>query len=365
VETDRIIASRLYEVVMDRVLIAHEAQYIDEVIAKKLQSVAISRYRIFKQWGEATDIYGLGILVLYVFFLRGFFISRVRSRSTPSQPLLDRSRRDSIFQSIVALLRNPSFVKAFLATLRGTQFDTKEKLWRTEVVQAGSMEASATPDDSGENTPYSRVIKIVEDFMFGMDNNLKYILYGVNSNYGLFMLTIHFSLSCMWRTSELSETDLEPYCQSRLKIGNTQLRGQPAFRAKEDLVLLQNLIIRGIENYNEAIPKYVDIDDRPPGDHDSLTVNLDLIDENQRLKSEKRLLEDKVKQLEEVYYNQRFELNREKQNIQNLNHTNVEKLESLKNEEISIYAARVKELQQQIAALQKPKSLFSRFSSGG
>src|SRR6266851_4127629 len=118
VDNDGVVISRIYELFLDRLLI-EKTDLGREGLHARLNKAAISRYRIFKQWGQATDIYGLGIITLYFFFVRGLY--KVKSASVSGadrNTKYDRSNRESIFEELAALLRNRSFLETFISNLK-------------------------------------------------------------------------------------------------------------------------------------------------------------------------------------------------------------------------------------------------------
>ncbi len=157
VEEDHIIVNKIYEIAMDKVLIDHSKEYVDDIIITKLKNVAISRYRIYKQWSEATDVYGLGILVLYCFFLRGIFVSHKLSSEDHGTNQIDRSIRDNIFQSLVSLLGNKSFLKAFIAILEDAEFELSSEGWNKDIIRA--EEGDLDNNDDSKPNMYSQLEK--------------------------------------------------------------------------------------------------------------------------------------------------------------------------------------------------------------
>lgn len=256
VEADHVVVSKIYELVMDRVLVKHKDQ-INDAIFKKLKDVAISRYRILKQWSEATDIYGLGILVLYVFFLRGLFVKRIVANYKGASPTgkgftIEKSTRDKIFQELASLLRNQSFLNSVMRTLkeRGNYRD-KNDLWIPRIFESldsdkANGNENEIPKNEGDISGIREDYNVV-DHILTMDQNFRIVLLGVNNNNGMFILILYFCLCCVWRKDEIDEVltsdfKFEPYCDSRRKIKLEKNRGKLATNARKDLERISSLI---------------------------------------------------------------------------------------------------------------------------
>ena len=209
-EKESLIISRIFEIFLDRVLIerkGHERQIIHE----RLKHSPISRYRIFQQWSHATDVYGLGIITLYLFFIRGLYLSKKSVSAegfteTDRNPI-DRSNREKIFGDLASLLRNQSFLESLLQNLKNKTFDKPESLW-CEKVQTSSTEPAKN-------------IKEVAEVVYATDSNFEFVWRGLNRNHGLFVQLIYFCLSCVWREDEVKEIinltnfAFKPFCESR------------------------------------------------------------------------------------------------------------------------------------------------------
>lgn len=235
VKENSIVVSGIYEVFLDRVLVQKSSSE-RQVVHERLEFSPISRYRIFQQWSQATDIYGLGMITLYLLFLKGLHalkLASVSSNASPDNPasrnsIYDRTNRERTFSELARLLRNRSFLENLLVVLKRNGFNNLESLWQQEL-----------------RTPESEVSKKVSDEIHAMDTNFEFIWRGLNGNNGLFIQVIYFCLCCVWRQEEVKEivqrrqVDFEPFCESRLMIETKEKRGIPSRKARIALEQLQ------------------------------------------------------------------------------------------------------------------------------
>lgn len=253
VETDHVVVSRIYEVVLDRVLVEHKETENEACIIGKLQNVAISRYRLFKQWSQATDIFGLGILVLYMFFIRGLFLrkqylNKESPSSTHSEFYLEKSSRERIFHELSTLIRSQIFLNGFIAAIKERgKYTNKSQLWQKDVLMPLPDDYKRENFTAKANPSHPERIQQIVDHVLTMDANFTTVLMGANRNNGLFVLIIYFCLSCVWRRDEVSDLlasdfPFEPYCDSREIIIDKENRAKSARRARLDLEQLCELI---------------------------------------------------------------------------------------------------------------------------
>lgn len=273
VEESGIIVSRIYEIAMDKVLIDRSFnEESSELILSSLKSASISRYRIFKQWSQATDIFGLGNTILYLIFIRGL-LNRKQQNKQSSKPNAvqmnedgisnteikekaeekeaksfknnkdehrnsfdDRSHRDSIFLDLSLMMRSKTFITYTLMSLNkinGENDILDRKLLNIEV----DLDSPERTHKSGNPPNLSTTLSDATKFILSTDSNFSYILSGLDYNIGLFIQVIYFCLCCLWRKDEWEEVnssndfEFEPFCESRLKIDREKEQGTPAERA--------------------------------------------------------------------------------------------------------------------------------------
>jgi hypothetical protein len=214
VKADHVVVSGIYEIFLDRVLVEKRDDK-RELVLVRLSHASISRYRIFKQWSQATDIYGLGIIALYLFFTRGLFAQRqddnrigTLDKTSPSRSsIYDRANRERIFRELGVLLRNRSFLENVLFALKTNDF-----------------ESIGSEADGQDQSAEAARAKNISDVILATDTNFEFIRQGVNENNALFAQVIYFCLCCVWRQDEVeditkrSEFGFVPFSKSRLMI---------------------------------------------------------------------------------------------------------------------------------------------------
>jgi DNA-binding winged helix-turn-helix (wHTH) protein/serine/threonine protein kinase len=242
VEEQSVIVSRIYEIFLDRLLVEKKSEE-RSLVHKNLQEASISRYRIFQQWSQATDVYGLGMITLYMFFIRGLFrvkkwtTSSVRESSgdlSSSSSIYDRSNREAIFSELAILLRNRSFLENLVSHLA--------------TMELGNLSALQKELNEPKNAKVE-VAKEISEWIRSTDTNFDFIWHGVNQNHSLFSQVIYFCLCCLWRQDEVKEINdrqtfkFEPFCPSRqmLKSPDHTVAEQTA-AAKAAASMVEDLI---------------------------------------------------------------------------------------------------------------------------
>lgn len=278
-----VLVSEIFEIVLDRVLIKRSGTNEDKKrLQNTLENTSISRYRIFKQWSQATDIYGLGTTILYILFMRGFFAHEQNSVERKSIGSIqrekdvltevekadvahkekddvahkenddvahkenddvahkhDRLMREMIFADLSKALKNETFLHQVLRRL-GFYFKTKLDLWKKDILDTryirsvdekkkqpagpnkGKKEDNPIAEDPSVENLSENISRVV-DTILEFDTKFKYVLYGVK-NVGLFVQVIYFCLCCIWRQDDWSKPygekkfDFQPFCHDRFKI---------------------------------------------------------------------------------------------------------------------------------------------------
>jgi WD40 repeat protein len=246
IKDTEIIISRIFELALDRLLIDISFDRTSrENIVETLNNTSIPRYRVFRQWSEATDIYGLGVTIFYILFMRG--LSRIK-QSHPSNLFI---HREAIFSELISLLRNKSFLKNTLHIIFKNGYSDFDSLCTQRVLLA----EYTRPLESG-NTPETDAQKIssITDNILHIDNNLTIILYGVNHCRGLFVQILYFILRCLWRTEDLSGSEDErklfenykfvPFCANKIRIEDNRKRNESAGAAYNAMDKIQSEVSR-------------------------------------------------------------------------------------------------------------------------
>ncbi len=183
------------EIAFGQLLIQRTGKYLEKLI-KTLNNASISRYKIYKQWGQAADIYGFGVIILYLFYMRGLYNFK-RSKNAGNQEgdtdldglVFNRLRRERTFEEFILLLKNQSFLEIFLYELFKSGIETTEKIW--ELGQEG-------PETEEK-------LSAIADIVIGLDATSVLILHGTDGSYRLFTQIIYLVLCCLWRQDEVDE----------------------------------------------------------------------------------------------------------------------------------------------------------------
>lgn len=303
VQPTSIIVSRIYEIFLDRVLVEKKGSQ-RETIHRRLREASISRYRIFQQWSQATDIYGLGMITLYIFFIRGIRALKIASRNKadaldnqpsknkadapdnqPSKSSIhDRANREAIFNELAILLRNRSFLENILYQFRSNELGTPDAL--QEALQAKDSETT----------------KKIAEAILATDANFEFVWRGVDMRDGLFAQLIYFCLCCVWRQDEIVEIvkrqtfPFQPFSVSRSMIQSEEARSASSAGAYRALVSIANHIdatedVKDGETQDTSSPRAIGVDRQ----QQMITLREDLKEKEERVKE----LETRKKTLEQ------------------------------------------------------------------
>ena len=254
VEVDYVLVSRIYEVFLDRVLV-EKREEMQEQVLRRLKFASISRYRIFQQWSQATDIYGLGMIGLYIFFNRGLYRlrhSKLADQSNvmtgptervglSSTSIYDRANREKIFHELAILMRNRSFLENILYALKDSKLKSIEEL-KPEAPEPASNEGNS------EVLQGTDPAKTISDVILSTDTNFEIVRQGLNSNNALFARLIYICLRCVWRADEVADIverarfPFIPFCKSRRMMKADENPSVPAKTAAEELSLLEKAV---------------------------------------------------------------------------------------------------------------------------
>lgn len=286
VEADHLKISRVYELFHGVVLIERDNDEIRKDVLVRLRNAEISRYKIYFQWSQATDIFGLGMIMFYLIHARGDFLKR-RSFSgrrggqielSPSEreseedgydtSADERAERQTRFVQLSTMLRSRSFVRRFIervyhSSLRPNDnqspdriFSKKEHLWLNETVNIMDKYEPGEP----ANDQKADEIHDIAKFLVAVDAEFEYVLAGLNGNEGLFLLFVYFVLSCVWREDEIdnivgtSRSEFEPYCRDRVRITDRSADSEPAAQALKDMQKLVSFVTDDLVRLNEPDP---------------------------------------------------------------------------------------------------------------
>lgn len=302
-ENHYLIISHIYELVMGRLLVELNTPGAIESLYDRLKHASIARYRIFQSWTQSSDIYSLGLLALYIFFVKGlrdwnqqriaheqatqsetqskaplakeeenpvqeekpneskgqtrpgFWNEEIKEEQEQSQNRFGTYEREMAFSELGQLLRSRSLLDAFVI----------------EISDSGCMDIDSfldptfIPDKADARTSQSdlgRVGKLCE-LISSFNPNFDFVKIGVGNDQ-LFIRLLHFCLSCVWRKEELDPSlkestenknkpkrnfRMEPFACSRTD-GQNDPNASDETKAPARLALqaLEDLIVRAYQN---------------------------------------------------------------------------------------------------------------------
>jgi len=174
-DDNRILIKNVYELGFGRLLIQKKEKELDTLI-QRLDNASISRYKIYKQWSQATDIYGFGVLMLYLFYIRGLYY--VKQLDTAEKSIIERRLRERMFEEFIVLLKNQKFLKDFLSDLGENGIENAEKIWKLEAEEEIKKELTQIGESVIDLEPMMRII-----------------YYGVGKSYRLFIQIVYTAVT--------------------------------------------------------------------------------------------------------------------------------------------------------------------------
>jgi WD40 repeat protein len=239
-----IIVSHIFELALDRLLIDISSDKDSrESIVNILNGTAIPRYRVFRQWSEATDIYGLGVTIFYILYMKG--LSRIKQ----DHPNNRFTHREEIFNELIDLLRNKSFLNNTLHIITSNGYGDFESLC-TQAVLSAKYTKSREPSNTIKND--SQKISAITDTILNIDSNFVIVLYGLNHCRGLFVQILYFVFRCLWRMEDLNDEQklfeesykFIPFCANKIRIEDNNKKNEPASAAYKAMDRIQSEISR-------------------------------------------------------------------------------------------------------------------------
>lgn len=235
--------SEIYEVISENFLIIRTGQ--DEIIAL-LHNAPISRYRLHKGWSQATDIYGFGCIVLYLFFMRGLCLYNNQNLSF---------EKDRMFISIINMLSSSTFLKTFWDIVSAFR-PGKDKFEFEELLDNGYFQ----PANSSE---LAKKYSDIAEYLESIDSGFTVLLRGFNNHITPCVVTLLFCLRCIWRMEDIENLKhddnlLNLNCYSEKRDFYSENGGKAAAGVFKDIKDIHNAINRSnkwIEavNYNYSI----------------------------------------------------------------------------------------------------------------
>jgi serine/threonine protein kinase len=178
--------------------IVHNRLSVVEVVDKSQSPFAISGYVIMRQWSRATDIFPVGILLLYLLFTSRESLSRLQiQRGTHARSRSVDTRFSQLLDTICAI----PYFRAFwrpLSLFTAHMFSSRDK--GVSVLDRGSInQIDNTPIDIKE---YAR--KYTNDLCSSCPY-LDAIFYSLGRNTGRFLVAIWFAMACIHRAEDFED----------------------------------------------------------------------------------------------------------------------------------------------------------------
>ncbi|WP_156317461.1 protein kinase family protein [Cypionkella psychrotolerans] len=216
---------------------------IAEIFSKRGHK-PMADFKVLWRWGIASDIYGFGVLLLYVFYMRGRY-GELTSRNLEDFQGASVVDVEDEFSNLVGAIRNQGFLSAFFRSLAGSSipdssgktdpsFNAKSDLLglsdnimlHTRPSSGGNLTGSKDLTEN-EKDIINRLQEVVDELSIHAPG-LQTVFYGLNSNPALFSAFLYVVLACLWRKDEVERIGLigglldsrvvfSPYCTSRLR----------------------------------------------------------------------------------------------------------------------------------------------------
>ena len=173
--------------------------------------INLSAVTEFQSWSAATDVYGVGAVLLYSIF-----------RSNGGESGVD-DVRDLDFWEMMANLESPSYFRTVWKRLEELK-EKIEKAFKTR--QSGEvLSISAASNDKGEENLGAEAMVTVNNIIKTAPGTRR-LFFALDRNLSAFVFILHFALSCIHRQSSLNRVDeigqeaqekAFPFCKDRLE----------------------------------------------------------------------------------------------------------------------------------------------------
>ncbi len=205
VQSDHLIVRTASEIFQDRFF--HRIEPVSGVV-DLYDTLPVSKIRVHYRWGQASDIYGFGILILYMFFMKGMSVSRPHR----AKPLI------KAFEQLVEQLKNPTFLDLFLSFVFNPSND---KLDPGVQVPSSTNAIFQLPSkvvalnntsaiEQADKPIFDRLHKIVIRAI-AAEKQLQYVYLGLGSSPALFVKVLFLVLLCIWRREEVEAISFQHF----------------------------------------------------------------------------------------------------------------------------------------------------------
>lgn len=216
-------------VMHDRLVVYEQHRHL-----KNGETISLSGYVEYRQWSAATDIYGVGLILLYSVFFGA-------QKSGHRSATLVKSG-DEMFEEMREVLDSSPYFNHFWGVL--TIFIREMTRWRdsekpSDILNFPISVADNLTDDADPKNLYDFALKCT-NLILQTTPNARIVFDGCNRNLVDFLFVMHFVLSCMHRSDSFRKTEPSvgamytmPFCESRIEKTNNAVA---AIKALDRLV---------------------------------------------------------------------------------------------------------------------------------
>lgn len=239
-------------------------------ILNQMEHKTLSDYKILWRWGAASDIYGFGLMLLYVFFMRGLSL-RIAADEVAGQVDPDERREVDVeeeFRNLVSVLKTGGFLEAFLQRADATSASARD-FFRSRVnmktIPEEALRYTRVDDRPQSWDGLTLETQTIVDHAWNLAREswffapgLRHVYAGLNNNPVLFAIFLDIVLSCLWRTEDVTRSvgvrsqeidrGLACYCESRINAERAK-GSTPAENLRADLHFISD-VLRGRSGFD-------------------------------------------------------------------------------------------------------------------
>jgi serine/threonine protein kinase len=190
------------------------------------EDFAISGYVVIRQWSRATDMFSIGVLLLYLLFVK-------QARSPGSS---DVKPLETMFAECLETICAKPYFESFwprLALFTSAVLETPQNKF-------GELTVNEIDKQAVRITEYA---KTVTNDLTASCPFLDKIFHALDGNSARFVLNVWFAMACIHRAEDLPKTKPwdgkydRPFCKSRIETTNSgaQTQAQCAFKVLESI----------------------------------------------------------------------------------------------------------------------------------
>ncbi len=229
--------------------IVHNRLSVLENLDTGTQSFAISGYVIMRQWSRATDIFSVGVLLLYLLFSK-------KAGETQTGGAENKSL-DTRFAEVLETICAVPYFKAFwqpLSRFAHHVFVCRDK---GEPLHDSLIRETATSETMVNTKEFA--LKITNDLCSSCPH-IDIIFSSLSKNSARFLLNIWFAMACIHRSEDLTSDERimdvgewgEPFCKSRSDSTNGGGEADRAYKTLDAIRALIDPNFRHLSEFNVA-----------------------------------------------------------------------------------------------------------------